>query len=102
MSQDPEKTIVLFRRFRSKPYDIIALFPELPGDTIHPTMQSFMHLGQHGPASPHVIDWTRKAKPQEYADLLRELTSEPYDYVLDIRDRTPKDAADKRRKACHG
>jgi len=98
MEEQQQPVIVMFRKFRDTG-EIIAVFPELPGD-IHGMMtESYMHDGGHEQASPNVVYWTSKATPQEYAELKRELESEPYNYSLDVRERTPKDAADKRRKA---
>lgn len=97
---DTEPTIVIFRIFnKANGGDVIALFPCEPGDTVNPGMcQSFMHDGQHGPATIALIEGpTRPATPEEYADLKRELESTPYEYVLDVRKRTPHDAADQRR-----
>jgi len=91
--------VVMFRRFRDGAREIIAIFPEIPADTDGLMVTSFMHPGGHGQASPDVVYWTVRAKPEEYRSLMLELESEPYNYVLDIRERTPKDAADKRRKA---
>lgn len=65
-------TKVIFRKFKREG-DIIALFPELPGDRNPETCNSYMHIGQHGSASVALVADTRLAKPDEYADLLAEL-----------------------------
>lgn len=63
--------------------DVIALFPSLPGTTDPGTCSSYQHVGQHGSASyDGVMEATRAATPAEYADLQRELESNPYFYLL--------------------
>lgn len=80
---DVEFTPVIFRRWKDG--DIIALFPTHPGTCDPSTCSSFMHVGQHGSADlAHVINSTSPAKPEEYADLFRELESPPYGYRLKL------------------
>lgn len=52
--------------------DIIALFPEVAGNSNPSTCMSYMHVGQHGAADPHA-NGGRLATPREYAPLLAEL-----------------------------
>lgn len=80
--------------------DVIALFPELPGDTDPATCESFMHVGQHGSASVHHV-WraTRRANKGEYLPLLRELESAPYFYRLQVRQKITRAAHDTRMEA---
>jgi hypothetical protein len=70
-----EKTKVIFRKFNG---EVLALFPELPGDSNpYRTCLSYQHIGQHGAAA---IDL--KAAPAtlaEYAPLARELESLGYE-----------------------
>ena len=55
MQQDQHKTKVIFRKLKDG--DIIALFPELPGDmNPYHTCESYMHVGQHGAASEQACD----------------------------------------------
>lgn len=68
------ETKVLFRKFRG---DVIALFPELPGDYDPDTCLSYQHVGQHGAASVSLR--TKPATCQEYASLYIELRSIGYD-----------------------
>ena len=97
MDLTSEKTVVMFRILEG---DVIAIFPEVPGDVLnYLMMESYMHQGGFSPAAGNIVSWTKPASPEEYASLKLELESDPYNYVLDIRDRTPKDAAEKRRKA---
>ena len=68
-------TIVVFRKFPDG--DVIALFPEIEwnhrGD-----FSSYLHIGQHGGASPALVQSTKPATPTEYADLLAELETIGY------------------------
>ena len=81
--RDPEKTIVIFRKFRDNGA-IIALFPEIPYDIYGWNCMSYMHVGQHGEASPHaVIERTDLATEEEYKSLYDELTD--IGYNLEVR-----------------
>lgn len=76
------KTKVIFRKWKNG--DIIALFPEEPGNHDASTCNSYEHSGQHGSAEPrYVIQATTPAKPAEYANLQRELERIGYD--LDVK-----------------
>lgn len=70
-------TKVIYRKFPEG--DVIALFPELPGDSSPHTCLSYQHIGQHGAASTDLSRSTTPATPAEYADLERELQSIGYD-----------------------
>jgi len=60
---------VVFRMFPEG--DVIALFPgEAAGRGL---INSYQHVGQHGPATPNLLKMLRRATPKEYAPLLREL-----------------------------
>jgi hypothetical protein len=81
---DTEKTLVIFRKFNND--DVIAIFPELPGDYSRYTCLSYIHVGQHGSCSPNlVIRDTKPATPAEYEDLRQELTRVGYDLVIKKR-----------------
>lgn len=69
-------TPVIFRKFKDG--SIIALFPTLPGTRDPYTCDSYMHIGQHGSASPDIISITSPADITEYSDLLSELKSLGY------------------------
>jgi hypothetical protein len=72
-------TPVIFRKFRNG--EIIALFPFHAGNNDGYTCQSFVHVGQHGSADPHlVMRMTKPATEHEANDLIAELTSDPYNY----------------------
>lgn len=95
--QDTEETPVVFRKFRDG--DVIALFPQEPGNMNPSTCGSYMHIGQHGTADAGLSDRTRLAKPEEYAPLKRELESAPYGYRLKLRKRfTHRDYIVRRNK----
>lgn len=80
------KTIVIFRKFAPRHGgEVIALFPEIAAD-MSGNMQSYMHTGQHGAASPDLGRTLRLASPEEYAPIAAELTR--LGYSLDIRQRS--------------
>ena len=81
MIQDTYKTKVVFRKFPDG--EIIALFPELHNYMESWLIESYIHIGQHGAASYHVVSETKLATPNEYADLKDELES--IGYNLDVR-----------------
>jgi hypothetical protein len=98
------KTIVLFRVKRGKQYagEVTAVFPCEPWSSAH-DMACCAHVGQHGSCDTGWYRTTRPAKPEEYADLKRELESygsDPDDhYDLDVRQRMPAYAIERRRAA---
>lgn len=80
MEKDTFKTKVIFRKFKDDG-EIIAIFPEIPGDNSVFTCQSYQHVGQHGQANELLFEddeFTLLAKPKEYQDLLDELKSIGY------------------------
>jgi len=87
---DTEETPVVFRVARSEgPGDsmaarITAVFPTIAADHDGRTMSCYAHLGQHGGCTWEWYHTTRAAKPEEYADLKRELESAPYGYRLKV------------------
>lgn len=91
------KTQVIFRKWpKSEGGDVIALFPCDPATNEY-DCDSYQHIGQHGAASLDLVWRTKLAKPEEYADLKRELESAPYHYHLDVRKRIPANAMEIRR-----
>jgi hypothetical protein len=74
-------TPVIFRKFKDN-NSIVALFPTLPGTRDPYTCDSYMHIGQHGTASPDIIYTTSLATLEEYGDLLSELKSIGYDDLI--------------------
>ena len=86
-------TRVIFRKIQG---EVIALFPEIPAD-LSGNIESYMHTGQHGAASPSLSRSCPLATPQEYAPLAAELAR--IGYVLDIKTRSCPTYAKARREA---
>ena len=81
---DTEKTKVIFRQWKDGG-EIIALFPEIATDTIGYNCQSFMHIGQHGAASPNVmLEDTKLAniEDDDVKNLIQELTGRGYELEI--------------------
>lgn len=80
MEKDKEITKVIFRWWNVSK-DVIALFPEIE-DTQYKWgfgCMSYEHIGQHGDADYYgIIQDSRPATPEEYADLKAELESIGY------------------------
>jgi hypothetical protein len=83
------KTKVIFRVWTGKHKtgdDVIAIFPQVPGDSSAYTCLSYEHCGQHGSCNPEiVVQSSRLATPAEYKPLARELRR--IGYRLDIAKR---------------
>ena len=71
---------VVFRKFDNG--EVIAMFPQF-GSKRNWTIQSYMHIGQHGECDPMIIHDTKLATESEYESLLKEIQSIYHDY--DIR-----------------
>ena len=71
---------VIFRKWRGNG-GVIAFFPDQKDG---PYIGSYEHVGQHGNAS-YPNPQTEAAKPEEYADLLRELQAIGYDDLRIVR-----------------
>lgn len=71
----PELTPVVFR---SQAAEITAVLPCEPADYNGRYMTCYAHVGQHGSAAWEWYHATRAARPEEYADLLKELESLGY------------------------
>lgn len=83
---DTEKTVVIFRKDTKHDDEIIALFPEVPGDSRHwYPCSAYVHLGQHFIAdNPWAfVRQTKAAKSNEYAALKKEL--EQIGYHLSVK-----------------
>ncbi len=80
---DTEKTKVIFRQWKIG-CEIIALFPEIATDTIGYNCQSYIHVGQHGAASPNIITDTKPANLEDGAvkRLIKELTDIGYNLEI--------------------
>ena len=69
-------TPVIFRRYPDG--EVIALFPTLLGGRYGECVD-YLHFGQHGSADYNrVIQLTRPAEPEEYANLRAELVAVGY------------------------
>jgi hypothetical protein len=91
-------TKVVFRKYRDG--DIIALFPELPGDMNWAnTCLSYMTVGQHGAANyAGVMNDTTSCSAKEAIALRQEL--EGVGYNLRTMKRQTADDVEARRQAC--
>lgn len=99
--QDDDITPVIFRKYGPRRGgEVIALFPAEANDKMRSEIcSSYVHVGQHGAANPQiVINQTRAAKPEEYADLKRELESAPYGYRLKVYTRMQRSFGEARRE----
>ena len=77
------KTVMIFRKYKSG--EVIALMPYEIGD-LNGNVMSYMHQGQHCAADYNgVIAQTKVAKPEEYADLLTELTAIGYEVKANLK-----------------
>ena len=74
--KDKYKTKVAFRKFPEG--DVIAIFPDHLYGMPHGYYLSYMHVGQHGDASPDLLKELEEATEQEYLDLKKELESIGY------------------------
>ncbi len=74
---------VIFRQFKIG-CEIIALFPEIAVDTTGYNCQSYMRVGQHGAASPNLVEDTKPAIIKDGAcqKLIKELTKLGYDLKI--------------------
>lgn len=88
MAEEKVKVVVLFRKYPEG--DILAIFPEIPGDYTGYECMVYQHLGQHGSGDCQgMMQATKPAKPSEYKALKRELES--IGYIVEVRERiTPK------------
>lgn len=78
----PDLVEVIFRRYREKPYSILAIFPyeiaSKSGDVM-----CYEHVGQHGHGDyKTMMHMTRAARPEEYDKLWSELTSLGYKVMI--------------------
>ena len=79
---EPDK--VIFRKWKDNG-DIIAVFPEIPSDTRSWYLcESYEHVGQHGGCNYQdaILPQTVPARPDEYQELLQELSEIGYNLVV--------------------
>jgi hypothetical protein len=98
---DDDIVLVIFRAERSGQFkgDVTAVFPTLPADQHGHMMTCYAHIGQHSGCDHGWYNKTRPAKPDEYADLKRELESVPYEYKLKVCKRISSKHRDELRNA---
>lgn len=76
-----DKTIVVFRKYKNG--SVFALFPYEDADPHGMYCTAYAHIGQHSGADYYgCIRATIPAKPEEYADLKKELESIGYDLIV--------------------
>ncbi len=68
----PDQTKVIFRKFNSG--EVIALFPQMAGTMDAWTCLSYMAVGQHSSAAVSIVNNTKRASREEYAELAAELS----------------------------
>lgn len=72
-AEGEDVTRVVFKKFpEDDGGDVIALFPDEDADQ-QGNIMSYQHVGQHGAASPELIEELEDATPEEYAPLKKEL-----------------------------
>lgn len=71
--------------FRMEKGDCVAFFPTLPGTNNPWDRTCYAHIGQHSTAGRGYYSTTKKATPEQFAPLKKELES--LGYVLDVRKR---------------
>ena len=74
------KNKVIFKKYYNG--NIVAAFPQMPGDNSHFNMQCYEHVGQHGSGAESYLSLWKPAKPHEYAELLAELKAIGYDVKI--------------------
>lgn len=67
-----EKLPILFRRDRTKDFEVTAVFPTIAANN-KGDMTCYAHVGQHAACSYGWYQGTRPAVPSEYSDLWAEL-----------------------------
>jgi len=73
VEKDTEYTKVIFKKWPKKEGgDVIAFFPEVPEDSFD-QCASYQHIGQHSGATISLIGDLRRATPEEYQPLFKEL-----------------------------
>ena len=97
---DEHITPVIFRKYGKRESNaVIALFPAECWSSDGYTCSCYVHVGQHGEADPfRVINTTKPAKPEEYADLKAELEAEPYGYRFRVYARYQRRWTQERRE----
>ena len=96
MRTKENKTRVIFRVFSNG--EVIALFPHI--DEGNGNILSYMHIGQHGGASPLIVNDTKPATPEQYKELFAELQGIGYNLATGKRlSRRPKSYEEEKEAA---
>lgn len=99
MKQDKERTDVIFRKFKNKRKEVVAVFPGLIGSNDPGTCMAYVHVGQHFIVSIAITSYTKLATPEEYKDLKNEL-EKGIGYNLRIVKKFTNKHARERREQC--
>jgi hypothetical protein len=95
-----EPTVVIFRRSRADRTDIYALMPEVPADVEGLLCESYQHFGEHASADyTRCIATSDPVTPEEYRDLLDEMTQRGY--TVFVRQRATPEMHRRRRAEAH-
>ena len=74
MTSNPQPIDVMFRKYRGNRAEILAVFPYEAHDPGGLFVTCYATVGQHGSTQmEHVLSATRPARPDEFAELYREL-----------------------------
>jgi hypothetical protein len=87
---------VIFK-LETNPRNVLAVFPTVPGTNSPYTCLCYAHFGQHASCDQTYAATLKPAKPNEYADLKREL--EQIGYHLEVRSRFTRLDLDVRKAA---
>ena len=72
-------TEVIFRKYRTAPYEVFAVFPYIIENTSGDIM-AYQHIGQHGTSDRFFSEFSVPCRDEEeYKPLLNELISIGYD-----------------------
>jgi len=96
---DRSGTPVIYRVWLHGPGrgDVLALFPTIPADEFGDSVMSYAHIGQHGAAHMNVVlGRTRPARPEEAAELAKELLGLGYTDLRPVSREQPWMRAERR------
>jgi hypothetical protein len=97
-SKSKEEEVKVVFRVYPEDGEVVALFPEIPGDHMGFLCMAYAHIGQHGSADIEMtIGQTQPARTEEYRDLLLELGRQGYT-VLKVMKRVTRAMNEERFK----
>ena len=88
MTENQNKTDVIFKITPGPKKEVIAFLPDIPANPGN--LMSYMHVGQHGEASLDFYLECKPAKPEQYHDLKLELEGIGYELNIIKRRRLSK------------